>query len=127
MAPKSRQRHTNQARQSFRSDRPGTHWARSSIHSRPRRTDSSSKLISNWIDKLEVFSVCIPRPPEITTRAAVSSGRSLLDSSAETKLDSSGKSPTLTVSVAALPPVGLDRVEAGGANGDDFLVSDDLT
>ena len=46
----------------------------------------------------------MPRPPEITTRAAVSSGRSLLDSSADTKRDTPVCSGGSTVSIGALPP-----------------------
>ncbi len=52
--------------------------------------------------KLSPF--CIPRPPEITTRAAVSSGRSLRDSSAETKRELSGTSTAGAGSIGALPP-----------------------
>ena len=46
----------------------------------------------------------MPRPPEITTRAAVSSGRSLLDSSADTNRDTAGLATAATASTAALPP-----------------------
>ena len=47
---------------------------------------------------------CIPRPPDTTTRAAVSSGRSDLESSAPRKLDSPDSPAPATASVAAPPP-----------------------
>ena len=48
---------------------------------------------------------CMPRPPEITMRAVVSSGRSLLLSSSPAKTTLSVASPPAsTVSIAAEPP-----------------------
>ena len=63
----------------------------------------------------------MPRPPEITTRAAVSSGRSDLDSSAETKRDMAGTVAAATSSMAALPPSAATGIERGGPDGDDLL------
>ena len=69
----------------------------------------------------------MPRPPEITTRAAVSSGRSLLDSSAETKFDRPGSSPTATFSIGAVPPSAATGSKLAARTVMTFLPSDDFT
>ena len=53
---------------------------------------------------LKFSPFCMPRPPEMTTRAAVSSGRSLFESSAETKREISGIAATSIFSMTAVPP-----------------------
>ena len=47
----------------------------------------------------------MPRPPEMMTRALVSSGRSDFDSSARTNSDSPAEPVGATVSIGAEPPV----------------------
>ena len=47
----------------------------------------------------------MPRPPEMITRAAVSSGRSLLVSSRPTSVERPVSGPAATVSTGAAPPV----------------------
>ena len=49
----------------------------------------------------------MPRPPETTILAEVSSGRSDLDKAALTKLDRPGSAAAATGSIAALPPSAL--------------------
>ena len=69
----------------------------------------------------------MPRPPEITTRAAVSSGRSLFDSSAETKRDTDGRSGRFTASIGALPPSAATGSKLAARTVITFLASDDFT
>ncbi len=61
------------------------------------------------------------RPPEMTMRAAVSSGRSDFTISAPRKVDRPGSSAGGAASIGALPPSAGDRVEGRGADGDHLL------
>jgi hypothetical protein len=67
---------------------------------RPPAPSLSATLSMRWKFSAEPT----PRPPEMTTRAAVSSGRSLLVISASRKVEVPGSSAGVTASTGALPP-----------------------
>ena len=69
----------------------------------------------------------MPRPPETTTRAAVSSGRSDLLSSADTKREVTGVSSMFTASMVALPPSAGTGSKLAARTVITFLASEDCT
>ena len=70
---------------------------------------------------------CMPRPPEMMIFAAVSSGRSLLESSEERYLDCGAALATLRVSMAAEPPCAATGSNAEARTVMTVVASADLT
>ena len=67
------------------------------------------------------------RPPETTTRAAVSSGRSLLAISAPRKAERPGSSAAATASTGAEPPSAGTGSKEAARTVMTFLASEDFT
>ena len=89
---------------------------------RPRRgwRRRRRQLVGERFEQLEILAEPMPRPPETTILAAVSSGRSDLTSSSPTNLDSAGTAAAAIFSIGGAAAVGR-RLEGGRAHGDDLL------
>ncbi|MNR05204.1 hypothetical protein D3C85_1212180 [compost metagenome] len=65
---------------------------------------AAPSLSASWYSSWKLSPFCMPRPPETTTLAAFSSGRSDLAISSPTKAEMPASAPAAIASMTALPP-----------------------
>jgi hypothetical protein len=79
----------------------GTNPASTAAREAPTAAPS---LSANWSSMVKFSPDCMPRPPDTMTRALVNSGRSDLESSSPTNLETPASGAAGTGSIVALPP-----------------------
>ena len=102
----------------------GTKPASTAAREAPTAAPSLSAKLSS---SLKFSPFCIPRPPETTTRAAVSSGRSDFASSSPTKAERPASWALDTASTLAVPPWAGTGSKAVPRTDTTFLASPDCT